>query len=130
MGRPRKTHYELLGVPQTASTAQIAVAHRKTAKLWHPDVCHKANAADMFKRCQEAYEILSDPQARAEYDRKLLALAVRRQPQDTLDIVLRDFGITEPPKRPKPDTSRHARPAAYEPIPDGHEQDRHLGGVV
>lgn len=61
-------YYSLLNIPTTADAAEIKRAFRAAAKQYHPDVNSAPNAAEMFKRCYEAYEILSDPAKRAGYD--------------------------------------------------------------
>ena len=62
--------YELLGVPRTADENQIKKAFRKLARELHPDVNpDDVEAEARFKEVAEAYEILSDPERRATYDR-------------------------------------------------------------
>jgi molecular chaperone DnaJ len=61
--------YELLGVPRTADETQIKKAFRKLARELHPDVSQEENAEARFKEVAEAYEILSDAERRATYDR-------------------------------------------------------------
>jgi molecular chaperone DnaJ len=62
--------YELLGVPRTADETQIKKAFRKLARELHPDVNPGDSVAEAkFKEVAEAYEILSDPERRAMYDR-------------------------------------------------------------
>ncbi|MBR2156304.1 MAG: molecular chaperone DnaJ [Clostridia bacterium] len=62
-------YYETLGVNKDASESDIKSAFRKAAKQYHPDL-HPgdAEAEKKFKEINEAYEILSDPQKRAQYD--------------------------------------------------------------
>jgi molecular chaperone DnaJ len=61
--------YDLLGVPRDADDAQIKKAFRKLARELHPDVNQEPDAEDRFKEVAEAYEILSDAERRATYDR-------------------------------------------------------------
>jgi curved DNA-binding protein len=60
--------YQILGVPRTASQDEIQRAYRKLARAHHPDVNSDPGAEDRFKDISEAYDVLSDPQARRRYD--------------------------------------------------------------
>lgn len=61
--------YALLGVSQSASAAELKSAYRKLAMKYHPDRNPGDKAAeDKFKEISKAYEILGDPQKRAQYD--------------------------------------------------------------
>ena len=67
---PTKDYYETLGVARSASPDDIKRAYRSLARTHHPDVADdKAAAEHHFKEINEAYEVLSDPQKRAQYDR-------------------------------------------------------------
>jgi molecular chaperone DnaJ len=62
--------YERLGVARDASEAEIKKAFRRLARELHPDVNgHDPEAESKFKQAAEAYEVLSDPERRATYDR-------------------------------------------------------------
>jgi curved DNA-binding protein len=66
-----KDYYETLGVPKTATEAEIKKAFRKLARQHHPDVNKerdKKSAEAKFKEINEAYEVLSDPEKRKKYD--------------------------------------------------------------
>ena len=68
----KRDYYETLGVPRNASEDDIKKAYRKLAMKYHPDrnQGEAAKAAEeKFKEVKEAYEILSDPDKRAAYDR-------------------------------------------------------------
>jgi DnaJ-class molecular chaperone len=58
--------YEVLGVPQNATADDIKKAYRKLAREHHPD---KGGDPEKFKKVQEAYEVLSDPEKRENFDR-------------------------------------------------------------
>ncbi|MBA3748000.1 MAG: molecular chaperone DnaJ [Solirubrobacterales bacterium] len=66
----KRDAYEVLGVGRTAGDSEVKKAFRKLARELHPDVnSHDPQAEEKFKEAAEAYEILSDPDRRATYDR-------------------------------------------------------------
>lgn len=65
----KRDYYEVLGVDRNASSADIKKAFRKMAFQHHPDRNRDDGAEQNFKEVNEAYEVLSDPDKRAAYDR-------------------------------------------------------------
>src|SRR5881227_1926547 len=65
-----RDYYDVLGVSRDAGEAAIKKAFRRLARELHPDVNrHDPQAEEKFKEAAEAYEVLSDPDRRATYDR-------------------------------------------------------------
>lgn len=64
-----RDYYEVLGVTRSASKEEIKKAFRGLARTYHPDVNKEPGAEERFKEINEAYEVLSDDDKRARYDR-------------------------------------------------------------
>ncbi len=63
-----KDYYAALGVSETSPPEEIKKSYRKLARKYHPDISKEADAEAKFKDVGEAYEVLKDPEKRAEYD--------------------------------------------------------------
>ncbi len=64
-----KDYYDVLGVPRGASQEDIRNAYRKLARELHPDVNKASDAQEKFAQVQAAYDVLGEPEKRAQYDR-------------------------------------------------------------
>jgi len=65
----KQDYYELLGIDRNATDEEVKRAFRKLAFKYHPDHNHNDSTGKKFKEINEAYEVLSDPDKRAAYDR-------------------------------------------------------------
>lgn len=81
-----KDYYKILNVSKTATEEEIKRSYRVLAKKYHPDVNPgDQKAADTFADINEAHDVLSDAQKRAEYDRKVKeANAPKPSPEDII----------------------------------------------
>lgn len=88
--------YEILGITRSSTLQDIRKAYKKLAKEWHPDKNNDPAAENRFVEINQAYELLTDPERRKQYD---------------------NYGVTEetPPVRPKRDFSQYRR---YDPLDD------------
>ncbi len=69
MATNKRDYYEVLGVARTATEEEIKKAFRRLAKQYHPDTNKEQGAEARFIEINEAYEVLSDSEKRATYDR-------------------------------------------------------------
>ncbi len=65
----KRDYYDILGIGRNATDEEIKKAFRRLAFKYHPDHNHEGGAVDKFKEVKEAYEVLSNPDKRATYDR-------------------------------------------------------------
>jgi DnaJ-class molecular chaperone len=64
----KRDYYEVLGVGKNATDAELKSAYRKLALKWHPDRNKETGAETKFKEVNEAYEVLSNPQKKSQYN--------------------------------------------------------------
>lgn len=69
MAQTRRDYYEVLDISRTANVDEIKRAYRRLARQYHPDINRDEDAEERFKEVNEAYEVLSDDEKRAAYDR-------------------------------------------------------------
>src|SRR5690606_38913522 len=66
----KRDYYEILGASKTATAEELKKAYRKTALKYHPDKNPgDTSAEEKFKEAAEAYDVLSNPDKKARYDR-------------------------------------------------------------
>ena len=110
-----ESYYELLQVTPTADLEIITAAYRALIRRHHPDRNPSPTADATTKRLNEAWEVLSDPAKRAEYDRKLAAGSSSR-PAPPPRPPNRPTQETPPPKPSPP-----PRASEPEPVPSDLE---------
>lgn len=95
----QQSHYEILGVKATSTTAEIRTAYRRLVLKHHPDHSHDPKSADVLMRVVSAYEVLSDSEQRKAYDALLAARDRDRR------------RVSQPQPPPAENPARTARPA-------------------
>ena len=82
---PRRDPYAVLGVPRTASPADIRAAYRRLALAHHPDKAGGGGDRDAFAEAAAAHAVLADPASRAAYDARSAGGAASDAAADALD---------------------------------------------
>lgn len=93
---PPKNYYHILGISNSATPDQIKRAYRKLAMKYHPDHNRRKYAEDRFKALQRAYDTLSDPELRRQYDLRLAEVPSENQHDDVSVAVEWDWSELEP----------------------------------
>ncbi|MGV1006016.1 MAG: J domain-containing protein [Candidatus Nanopelagicales bacterium] len=101
-----RTHYDVLGIPPEATAADVKAAYRRAALSAHPD---RGGDAERFHAVARANEVLSDPVARARYDRELAVAQIQRQTPAARP------GAASAPANPPRRGGGAAEPARYVP---------------
>ena len=92
----RVDFYVVLGVERTATVAEVRRAYKRLARRYHPDINPgDGRSAAAFERIELAYSVLSDPQARARYDRE------GRPAADPLGVAAGPDVASAHPRRPE-----------------------------
>lgn len=81
-----KNYYHILGIPNNASPQQVKAAYRTLARKYRPDINTDPNTHDIFVQINEAYEILSDPRKRADYDSQFKGVSYSKSGQGTATV--------------------------------------------
>lgn len=93
------TAYEILGLPETASAADIAQTSRRLLAAHHPD---KGGDAERFNLIARARDLIADPERRAAYDARLArmragetrpATVVRKETRTTVEVVMAELTL-------------------------------------
>jgi curved DNA-binding protein CbpA len=113
MSPPGASHYQLLQLPMGASAEELRRAFRRLSKQVHPDTTSlpAAEAEQAFRRLQQAYAVLSDPEARRRYDAQLrfAALAAAAAANSRAASASAPSGRPAAPRQgPAPDSVRRA----------------------
>lgn len=77
------THYDTLGITQDATQIDIKTAYRKKAKEFHPDMNREQDTSEIFKKIQEAYDVLKDNDKKKHYDDMLAYQSSRIDTSET-----------------------------------------------
>lgn len=105
--------YATLGVARGATSSQVRAAYRRLAMRYHPDLHADAQAPERMRRINQAWEILSSPNRRAEYDASLASQAAATSFGHWAGVPRR----AQPAAAASPQWTTYAGPRAYERAP-------------
>lgn len=105
---PNENYYDTLGVPPDANEATIRDAYRRLAKENHPDTNNDEGAAERFRKIDEAWKTLKDPERRAGYNSELARSTLTQFERETGFRSGSPFGFTG--VVPTPDTPARTKP--------------------
>lgn len=120
---PARTHYEVLGLNRDASLSEVKTAYRRAARVTHPD---QGGDPAQFRLVSLAYQTLSDPAARAAYDRSYGSTSAYRVPDSDAEAQARTSSRAAPTGGPRPTATD---PVRYIPAFGGTDEPV-LGQVV
>ncbi len=84
--------YKILGLKNDATFVDISKAYRMLARKFHPDISSEKNAKSKFQEIQSAYEVLSDPLKKSDYDSSQ-SVATANYPQQSSFDQFQGFGV-------------------------------------
>lgn len=102
-----RTHYDNLHIEPTASAEEIRQAYRRLSKQYHPDLNQDPDAHRIMQLINQAYEILSNPETRAEHDRWIAAQRTQSH-ATTVQIIIPTHKTNTP--TPTPPVSGSLKP--------------------
>ncbi len=112
----QRNYYEVLGLPPGATTDQIKKKYRELARKFHPDVAQDKNLSQLtFTQINQAYNTLSNPERRAQYNGTLQSTTVPSAPSTPAKTTPVQSAPTAPAPRPAAPTAKPATPAPKAP---------------
>lgn len=100
--------YATLGVSTLATDREIKNAYRRLVKLYHPDGRSPQASHEQIAAINDAYDILSDPEKRARYDRGFAEIFIEQPEEDPVEVYKREF------KRKRAEREKREREEEFE----------------
>jgi len=139
-GLAHKDHFDLLGIPPTATEGDIRLAYARVTRIVHPDACRDLDLDDLreqreavFLRLSEAYKTLFDPEARAAYQREIQQRRARARGPSPAAPAPSTPSPAPPAPSPAPAAAPRPRPAPApppEPPPPAQSLETRVEEVV